>query len=122
RRLRWVFDPGEDDDLVPFCFYRALKVSDFAIRHVIAPRFDHADCAELLEQRCGIGRMLDIGRLVGGRHCGNKTLNIRHGTLLSLNESPFADRRTVLQVPLTANGGFHSSRVAASTQTLTISA
>ncbi len=98
-----VFDPGADDYLPGLCFHGALEVGDFAVGHIIAPCLNDAGSAELLEQWRSIGRVLDVCRLVGGGHCGDKPFDIGHGTLLVFNPNLVVDRRVALQVPLVVN-------------------
>ena len=84
RFLAGEFEPGEDDDLVRLGLHGALEVGDLAVRHVVAPGFDHAGRAEFLEQRRRVGSVLAIGLLVGRGYGGNESAHVGHALLLLL--------------------------------------
>src|SRR4051794_8879099 len=78
RLFRGPDQPGEDEAFALLCIDRAVEIGDLAVRHVVAPAFDHALRAMLEEELPHLGGHLAISLLLARRDRDHEAVNIGH--------------------------------------------
>ena len=66
-------------DFIALRLHRTLEVRELAVGHVIAPAFDNAERAVLLEDRRGLRRHVYVGLLVACLHGAEESVDVAHG-------------------------------------------